>query len=57
MSRPKKEATHRAITLKDRGIEETETSYEGDEIVLIVPKGKKYVELRRALEIALLRVR
>ena len=57
MGRPKKEATHRAITLKDRGIEETETSYEGDEIVLIVPKGKKYVELRRALEIALLRVR
>lgn len=57
MARTKKELTHDVYTIEDRKVVKSESSHDGEEFQILIPKGMTYVKVRRALELALLRVR
>lgn len=57
MARPKKEATHDVYTVEGRKVEKSEMVHDGEQVQVLIPKNTPYVQVRRALEIALLRVR
>lgn len=57
MSRPKKEKTHIKHTHNGLKFSSEEIDSKCDGVEIIVPKGMPYVKLRKALELALLRVR
>lgn len=57
MARPKKEPSHDVYSIDGRKVEKSEMVHDGDQVQVIIPKNTPYVQVRRALEIALLRVR
>lgn len=57
MGRPKKEPTHDKYTIEGNKASKSESVGESDNVEITIPKGMPYVKVRKALEIALLRVR
>ena len=53
----KETATHDVYTLNGNQAEKSEAKGASDKVQVIIPKGTPYVKVRKALEIALLRVR
>ena len=56
---PKKEAeaTHTRYSIDGVKVSSNDLAADGDDVVVIVPKGMAYTKVRKALEIALLRIR
>lgn len=55
---PKKEApSHDVYTITGNKVEKSEVKGNSNKVQVIIPKNTPYVQVRKALEIALLRVR
>ncbi|AUR93052.1 hypothetical protein NVP1182O_10 [Vibrio phage 1.182.O._10N.286.46.E1] len=57
MARPKKEATHNVFTVDKNKVSKDDMVHDSEKVQVLIPKGMTYVQVRRALEIALLRIR
>lgn len=54
---PKKEATHTKYSISGVKVASEEYESKATDIEVIIPKGLPYTKVRKALEIALLRIR
>jgi len=53
----KKEPTHNTFEVAGNTVSKGETVGKGEQVEIIIPKNMPYVKVRKALEIALLRIR
>ena len=59
MAKQKEEvhATHDSFKVVNTKVIKSEASHDSESVEILIPKGMPYVKIRKALEIALLRIR
>lgn len=57
MTAKQKKLTHDAYTVSGNKVEKSEVQSDSELVQILIPKDMPYVKVRKALEIALLRVR